>query len=326
MHGRQLPEKPLLKPWYRLAHEGDRILVQYGESLITLEGKATVRLLPALLPLLDGTRTVDEIVAYLGEPVRPAIANALRLFNDHFLLTQGPLPAAVAPRQRTAEFLAATDPADRSVAQTLERIETAQAALVGSGPLADEVARSVRLSGVGGVDRLAWDADLEHAAALDVVVAAPSGEELPRLAGWNRAALAASVPWLQLLPFDGRFSAIGPLFVPHETACFECYRLRRAANLDYASEFFAVEGLPARRPAAPPLERVAAGLAAMIAVRWLAQRDQFLPGLWYALEHEWELRLTPHFVYRVPRCPACSGLDTQAAPLPWHEGERNGRQ
>jgi bacteriocin biosynthesis cyclodehydratase domain-containing protein len=324
MHGRRLPERPLLKPWYRLAHEDGRMLFQYGESLLTLQGKATVRLLPALLPLLDGTRTVDEIVAYLGEPVRPAVANALRLFHEHFLLTSGPLPTATGPRRRTAEFLAATDPADRSVGETLERLEAARAAIVGSGPLAEEVARSVRLCGIGCLERLGWDDELDHENRLDLVVAAPSGDELPRLVDWNRGALTARVPWVQLLPFDGRLSAIGPLFVPHETACFECYRLRRASNLEYASAFLALDAVPARRPAAPPLERVAAGLAATIAVRWLAQRDQFLPGLWYALEHEWELRLTSHFVYRVPRCPACSGLDTQAAPLPWHEGERHG--
>jgi bacteriocin biosynthesis cyclodehydratase domain-containing protein len=321
---RDLPEKPLLKPWYRLAREGDRILFHYGESLLTLEGKAAARLLPALLPLLDGTRTVDEIAAYLGEPVRPAIDKALRLFQEHLLLTSGPLPDAAEPYGRAAEFLAATDPVDRSVAQTLERLETANAGLVGSGPLAEEVARLLRLSGVGGLERLAWDVRADAEARLDLVLAVPSGEELPRLADWNQTALVAGVPWLQLLPFDGRFLAIGPLYVPGETACFECYSLRRASNVDYPSEFLALGRVPARHPAAPTLDRAAAGLAATVAVRWLAHRDEFLPGHWHALEYEWELRLSSHFVYRVPRCPACSGLARQAPPLPWHDGERNG--
>jgi bacteriocin biosynthesis cyclodehydratase domain-containing protein len=324
VHGRPLPEKPLLKPWYRLAREEDRVLFHYGESLLTLEGKAAARLLPALLPLLDGTRTVDEIVAYLGEPVRPAIDKALLLFQEHFLLTSGPLPDAVEPQRRTAEFLAATDAADRSIGETLETLGAARAGVIGSGPLAEEVARLLRISGVGGLERLSWDAPAGPEASLDLVLAAPSGEELPRLAAWNRSALVAGLPWLQLLPFDGRFLAIGPLYVPGETACFECYSLRRASNLDYPSEFLALGRVPARHPAAPTLDRAAAGLAATFAVRWLAHRDEFLPGHWHALEHAWELRLTSHFVYRVPRCPACSGLATQAPPLPWHDGERNG--
>ena len=324
MHARDLPEKPLLKPWYRLAREGDRVLFHYGESLLTVEGKAAVRLLPALLPLLDGTRTVDDIAAYLGEPVRPAIDKALRLFQEHCLLTNGPLPDAAEPQRRSAEFLAATDPGDGSVEGTLETLEGASVGVVGSGPLAEEVARLVRLSGVGGLERLDWDASPALGLAPGLVVVAPSGEELTRLGDWNRAALTARVPWLQLLPFDGRFVAIGPLYVPGETACFECYRLRRASNLDYPTEFLILEQAPASHPAAPTLDRAVAGFAATLVLRWLVQRDQFLPGLWYALEHEWELRLSPHFVYRVPRCPACSGLDRQAPPLPWHEGERDG--
>jgi bacteriocin biosynthesis cyclodehydratase domain-containing protein len=323
VHARHLPERPLLKPWYRLAYEGDRVLFHYGESLLTVEGKAAVRLLPALLPLLDGTRTVDDIAAYLGEPVRPAIDKALRLFQEHFLLTNGPLPDAAGPLRRSAEFLAATDPGGGSVEKMLETLQGASAGVIGSGPLAEEVARLLRLSGVGGLDRLDWDASPDSRLELEVVVAAPSGEELLRLVDWNRAALAARSPWLQLLPFDGRFVAIGPLYVPGETACFECYRLRRASNLDYPSEFLTLEQAPARHPAAPTLDRAVAGFAATLVLRWLVHRDQFLPGLWYALEHEWELRLNPHFVYRVPRCSACSDLDRQAPPLPWHEGERN---
>ena len=63
-----------------------------------------------------------------------------------------------------------------------------------------------------------------------------------------------------------------------------------------------------------------AGLAATLALRWLAHRDQFLPGAWYALELGVRPALGAHVLYRVPRCPACSGLGAAAEPLPWHKG------
>jgi bacteriocin biosynthesis cyclodehydratase domain-containing protein len=319
-----LPERPLLKPWYRLARDRDRLLLHYGESHLIFEGKAVARLLPALLPLLDGTRTLSQIAAYLGEPVRPATEKALELFHRHGLLADGPSPDAPRPQQRAAEFLAAIDPGRGSIGKTLETLAAASGALIGSGPLVEEIARLLQLSGVDELVRLGWDTSSESLAGLNLIVAAPSGEELPRLDEWNRIALAARVPWLQVLPFDGRFIAIGPLYVPLETACYECYRLRRASNVDYPSDFLALGEQPAHHPAAPTLDRAVAGLAATVAVRWLAHVDPLLPGIWYALEHDWDLRLTSHFVYRVPRCPACSGVTRQAAPLPWHEGALNG--
>ena len=56
-------ERPLLKPWYRLSTNGGRSVLRYAGSVLEFEGRAAERLLPHLLPLLDGTRTVDDVVA-----------------------------------------------------------------------------------------------------------------------------------------------------------------------------------------------------------------------------------------------------------------------
>jgi hypothetical protein len=47
---------------------------------------------------------------------------------------------------------------------------------------------------------------------------APSPADLPRLDSWNELALARGIRWLQVLPPNGRFAALGPLFVPDETS------------------------------------------------------------------------------------------------------------
>ncbi len=90
-------ERPLLKPWYRLSAEGGRSVLRYAGSVLEFEGAAAERLIPHLLPLLDGTRTVDDVVAELGEAVRPAIEHALSLLRAHDLLTE-----SVASPQSTA--------------------------------------------------------------------------------------------------------------------------------------------------------------------------------------------------------------------------------
>jgi bacteriocin biosynthesis cyclodehydratase domain-containing protein len=315
-----LPTRPALKAWYRVLHEDERVLLQYGEALVTFEGRAAGQLLPALLPLLDGTRTSDEIVEIVGPAVRIAVEHALTLLHEHGLLTAA-TPATVADSaRRSAEFLAATDPFGRPPAELLATLAEAKVAVAGSGSLAAELASSLRRSGVREVARLSLDTEPAKLGGLELALAAPAGEELPGLVEWNGAAIAASVPWLQVLPFDGHLAAIGPFYVPGETGCYECFRLRRASNLDCGRELLALQQVPVPLPAAASLEQTVAGLAATLALRWLAHRDQFLPGSWYALELGLRPALGVHVLYRVPRCPACSGIGAVAQPLPWHKG------
>jgi bacteriocin biosynthesis cyclodehydratase domain-containing protein len=309
-----------LKPWYRTLQREDRFLLQFGEKLVSFEGRAATQLLPALLPLLDGTRTVDEIVETLGLPVRPAVEKALALLDEQGVLTAGAPEHVHDYALRSAEFLAATDPLGRPAKELLATIEPATVAVAGSGPLAAEIASSLRRSGIARLERLALDAAASHLERFELAVAVPAGEELPRLAAWNVAAFQTSLPWLQVLPFDGLLAAVGPFYVPGETACYECFRVRRASNVDYGREFLALQEVGVPLPAVAGLEQAVAGLAATVALRWLAHRDQFLPGVWYALELEPQPALEAHVLYRVPRCRACSGLEQCSQPLPWHKG------
>jgi bacteriocin biosynthesis cyclodehydratase domain-containing protein len=154
-------------------------------------------------------------------------------------------------------------------------------------------------------------------AGLDLVLAADAGNAC--LDELNRVALAARVPWLATLPFDGLALWIGPLVVPGESCCWRCFQLRRASNSGYAVEFGELERAGGGRLAPAPLVAAAAGLAATMALRWLAVSDPALPGVAWALELWPRPALTEHVVYRVPRCPVCSGLADQAAPAPWAE-------
>src|SRR5579864_6203360 len=125
-------ERPLLKPWYRLSAEGGRSVLRYAGSVLEFEGAAAERLLPHLLPLLDGTRTVDEVVAELGDPVRPAIEHALSLLRGHELLTEG-----VAGSSPCCELLAATT--GHTVAEVQRRVARAEVHVLGSGATAESI-------------------------------------------------------------------------------------------------------------------------------------------------------------------------------------------
>jgi bacteriocin biosynthesis cyclodehydratase domain-containing protein len=272
-------------------------------------------LIPVLLPLLDGTRTIDEIVEVLGEPARPAIEAALERLAEHDLLLEGPpAPGDVPlPLAATAELLASVWSGGPSLVDAASSLRSRSVVLVGSGQGAVEVARLLRQSGV------AVERDETVATGVDLVVCAPAPAELPMLGSWNRQALAAVQPWLQVLPYDGRYAAIGPLYLPDETCCYECFRLRRSANLDAGDELLLLEAAPAPYPVPPAVHALTAGIAATLALEWLVLRDPQIPSAFYAVELVPALAMSLHHVHRVPRCRACSGLDDVAAPLPWHK-------
>ena len=293
-----LPTRPLLKPWYRLSVRETTAVFRYGGCLLEFEGRAAARLLPHLLPLLDGTRTIDEIVAELGEPIRPAVVHALELLAERQLLTEA-MPAG-----RTVQFLVATDGYGRDATLVAAALARARLTVVGSGGTADRIATLLEESLVR-VER----AGFEDVAGTDLAVVAPAAHDVDRVRAWNERALERETPWLQVLPFDGSIAAVGPIFVPHQTACHECYRLRRAATIA------AVEDREdGAYPGAPAFEAILAGLAATIALRYVALDDGRFVGVLLAVE---ETSCARHVLYRVPRCPACSLAAQLAAPAPW---------
>ncbi len=314
----RLPIRPHLKPWYRVVETSGRLVVEYAQRVVIFEGAAATRLLPALLPLLDGTRTVDDLVACLGERVEPAVRKALEALSEHGLLGEGPQPGDHAPAsfRETAALLAATSGRPGTAADLLLALERARVGIGGGGRIGLDVARLLHLSGVAVVREVALD-DGDADPTLSLAVVTPGSEQLHLVPRWNERALAAELPWLLVLPFDGRFAAIGPLFLPGETCCYECFSMRRAAGLEYPEEFRAVEGSPPPSRTSPALDAATAGLAATVALQFVAGGLNALAGGFHALELGATLGLTPHRVYRVPRCRACSGLAGLAEPLPW---------
>ena len=308
-------ELPYLAPWYRVAAGESQIVLEYGQRVVALQGGAVRTLLPALLPLLDGTRTVDEIVAVLGEPARPAVEQALERLDAHGLLLEGP-PSPddePSPQRETIAVLTALQAGRRRVADTAASLRSGSVSVVGDGGAAIEIGRLLRLSGVD-VDRRT---SIREDASL--TVCAPAPEQLPRLSAWNQEALETGARWLQVLPFDGRYAAVGPLYLPGDTCCYECFRLRRAANLETGDELRLLEQTPASYPAAPVLTSLVAALAALLVLEWLVLESHYVPAAFYALGLLPVITLAVHHVHRVPRCPACSTVAGVSPPLPWHK-------
>lgn len=315
-----VPARPQLKPWFRVARTEDALVLEHAQAALVFEGRAATTLLPSLLPLLDGTRTAEQIAAELGPSTGPAVERALRLLAGRNLLLDGPrVRSADSPGVlETAELLASLGAAT-TVSSVRDVLADVRIDILGSGSAAPELLRLLRESGISRTRRAGWtDA---RVVAPELVLVAPARDEVRAVEAWNRRALADGQTWFQVLPFDGRFAAIGPLYVPGETCCFECYRLRRRATSGYAGEFGAVEAAPVAAAAGPALVAAAAAIATSLVLRWLVHRDQRLPGVLRAYERG-GAAVTEHRVYRVPRCPECAAGRDVAPPLPWYKETR----
>ena len=306
-----VPNRPLLAPWYRLVGDGERLVLEHARSVVVLEGAAVRTFLPALLPLLDGTRTVDELVSRLGPAVRPALDAALTTLVAHDLVIDG----SDRPRARERATEAAASAFGLPLEEAADRLGAARVGVVGSGVVAEPIARILHAAGVDTVERIGWGSG----ASADVVVVVPGADEVERVHEWNRVAHAEGIRWVYVRPFDGAISTVGPLIVPGETCCHACHLLRAASNLEYGTDMADIESAPVAAIPDASAEAFAAALAAHIALRWAVGRDSRIPGLLHVLAMRPRLSMTTHHVLRVPRCPVCSGRDKAASPLPWHE-------
>ena len=194
-----LPALPYLAPWYRLVQLPGKVVLEHGQRIVALEGRAVVRLLPALLPLLDGTRTLDEIVRILGDAARPAVENVLIAARAALgVLVDGPPVEDDEPRPFAETGRAARRPYTRAAERVAGAVEALRGcsvahrrAAVASGL---EVARLLRSSGV----------DVRRIEGAGGGCRPDDLRSRPRRAAappdWNEQALEAALPWLQVLP------------------------------------------------------------------------------------------------------------------------------
>jgi ribosomal protein S12 methylthiotransferase accessory factor len=295
---------PVPRPW-RLGFPAHlHPVICPGEGL-ALVGEAGSMLLHGqiyleLAPLLDGTRTAEEIAASLrGRMDSLEVYHALERLRRAGRIGEGAgsLPVPVAAYWQGQGL----DPQS-----TVSGIQT----------------RTIHVRGAGGVDtgpllRALEASGLtlgEDAPALEIVV---TDEYLrPEVLAWGRAARTAGRSWLLLRP-SGFQHWLGPLFLPSGTACSGCLEHRLAEN------FYLQDYLRTHAGVALPGPRAAHPASVGMACHWLAlEISRFFAGLPSELaEAVMTLdartgRLERHPLVQFPGCPVCGTAATEPpAPI-----------
>jgi molybdopterin-synthase adenylyltransferase len=127
----------------------------------------------------------------------------------------------------------------------------------------------------------------------------------------NRACLKLDLPWTSVT-LAGTEVVLGPTVVPHQTACYLCYRMRAVACAVNPEDAFAHERYldsrrqddSGRRENLAPAAVIAAQLAALEAVKALSGLRLSARGGLVILDLL-DLGTSRHTVLRKPGCPAC---------------------
>jgi bacteriocin biosynthesis cyclodehydratase domain-containing protein len=254
----------------------------------------------ALAPMLDGAHGVEAIFAALSDryPVQDVFA-ALDWLRTSGYLTED----AAAGARPTMAFWEQV-----GVAPTLarSRLDATPVSIVAFGEV--ETAPLTELLGRQGL-KVVPDAKVTLVATADYL--------RPELTAWNARSFIDGKSWLLMKPV-GIETWIGPMFVPGQTACWECLaqRLRGHRKLEhYLARRTGAEAPFGAIPACIASTRQAAFAEAVTEItRWIgtAGKSALLDAV--VSTSILTLQRTHHKLTRRPQCPSCGSPVSRKPP------------
>ncbi|MBL1087603.1 TOMM precursor leader peptide-binding protein [Streptomyces actinomycinicus] len=258
-----------------------------------------------LAPLLDGSRTLDQLAAEAPGGLFPAqVRQVVGRLLDSGLLTCRPPAAPASPSEAFWELAGLDGPT------ATRRTEVSTVAVASAGTYARAVVAEMAAALTDNGLRLHRPGEDTAPPSLAVVLCDSYLD--PELADLDAAYRSAGTPWL-LVRLMSEQPWIGPVFRPDDGPCWHC--LAEPLRRNRPAEAFLGQALG--RPVRTPPSALAAGraaglhLACLEAVKWLAgQRHPGQNALWTL--NPLDLTSCHHGVRRRPQCPACGDPKSMA--------------
>jgi SagB-type dehydrogenase family enzyme len=288
----------------------DETVVDGTDQLQVLRGESARRLLPRLIDLMDGSRTMAQVESALPEVPPDHVRKATSLLMSRGLLEEGLDEDAVGPPPNPQtlsffrRFVGATG-ANRSGGDAYRRLSAREVMVLEPGDedgSAQVLVEALSATGVPRVslrsrtalDRLGAEATPSASRPL-LVSLCLSGEDVAwhrELDDWARLHRAC---WLRaVLDEDEGYADLGPFFVPEVSACYRCLHAVHARCSDRAAR------------ARPRMARAAGDLwAAMVAIEVLYHLSGIGPAIGGRGFRRYDLGSWNSKDLVVPRLPGC---------------------
>jgi SagB-type dehydrogenase family enzyme len=255
----QIPERPRFSEDYLLVPMGEAGLLIIGaEKPELFRGKAAEKLLPRLLPLLNGTRTCEELHAFFPQLKLQIIRDTISLLFFRGLLEEGETDedhAAFSDAERTRyseqlQFFGRYTDVSRASHNrygTQQRLKEARVLIVAASSESADIAAGLAENGVGRLsilpapnyEPMAYDQlqsrnpfceiavfnpQLPLSEALDdhtFVLAIGQQDDREQWGFLDQLCKERGISWLRAV-IGGRAVEVGPLFTGGEGACYQC--------------------------------------------------------------------------------------------------------
>jgi bacteriocin biosynthesis cyclodehydratase domain-containing protein len=235
-------QRPRLKTFLTLFPISDTVWgVRGGEDelwRITFRTPEAFGTLAALLPMLNGAYALDTIFAEMAskEIGRSTVEQLLQRLVDASLLEEAEsidLPPEEHERHASAiAFFSRYTSQGGSTYQA--RLRTSRVGLIATGDLGECLERQLRDAGVAQLVRLSSPDVGEEPPQLFIVV--QDTDDTSLLEAMDACSKKWSIPWLLVRAVESATGWVGPLFIPHDTACYLSLDARLRGNLPFFSE------------------------------------------------------------------------------------------
>jgi bacteriocin biosynthesis cyclodehydratase domain-containing protein len=325
-------------PVQLMTADNEVILVR-GATTLRIAGERAGEVVPELLEAASGEGTTARaLVERFAAPDREEVTRLVdELRQRHILVVADGKPPAIGPENSLEVFYWQFG---REASAAVADLAAQPIVLLGVNTISRRIAASLRALGVDTVkvvdfhvlrnlrlfndDGLlsgdAWEgeppisydawAETLSTDGVGCLVAASDFGGPYLLREWNAFCVEEGVHFLPVV-LDRFIGTVGPLVIPGETACYECFRSRENANLDAPEIVRLVESGAAERQAVTGFHPAMTGVLGEIAAMELCKL--YGGGLpWHANRiievNLLEPSLTSRRVLRLPRCPVCSTI------------------
>lgn len=282
-----------------------------ADRRLAFEGEFLRELRRDVFPLLDGTRTLEELRAAIPDQ-EGSIFEMLEWLADEGVFVEGGEPA-LAEEQRNALLEWGIDPAGAERA-----LSGAAVVVLGGGRLGQAASSALREIGFGKVSvrETVPAARDELAAALRgsaLAVCAIDASQTRALLAVQTVSLSEKVPVL-FCAASANEIALGPAVLPGKTPCFLCLKARAVGcAADPAMELERLRQVEKQgradasaREALPAAAAMAGQMIAIEALQLAVGRRPATAGAVRVVELP-ALSSELHLIAPVPRCPVCGG-------------------
>lgn len=277
-------EYPIISPLYTCIDEGNALQFRRDDyQTIFIEGSHS--LLRDLLPLLDGSNSIALICKKLSQYSSELLKQTIQQLHSQNIIVNNHDSSAVT-WQSISRILSQKD------------IQHFPLHIICHEIYMDEIKRLVSFLG-----DITFVEDPQQA---ELTVICEPGFKPSFLYNWNTI---ATKPWLRI-SWTTSDAEIGPLFVPQQTPCYECFTKRLLSNRRFRDSYNRYENVIEKHHGIPQKPFIPSFLWCMshALIEILRFATKYAPPQLYGrlLHLEWqEFKQSLEYVLKIPRCQGC---------------------